>query len=755
LIKRTLGWAGLVALAALLAVAGYWLLFTVFMGYDDEGYVLISLRNYAAHGALYDRVFSQYGPFFFAAFDALHRVLGFEWTNTSGRLLTLAVWGATALVSGGLVWRRSRSAGATALTVAAVFTYLWVMIHEPTHPGGLIGLLVALAAALGAWADPAERPGAAAALGAVAAALALTKINVGVFMCAAAGVWLMVSARDPRVRRLGRWGLAACLVLLPWVLMHAMLAQPWVREYAAVFILASLGVLLVLQMNPAPVAGWRVVGACAAGAAGVTILTVAVTLARGTTWSGLLDGVLFNPLRQPVVYHFAFNWRPGTLAVAAAALALVLAAWRRPASRGIARTVVAVRLLALAALVLASLVGAQGLGAGAWNPPQLAKHLLSALGWNPISVAAFGMSFGAGLAAVCALPLRRNEAGLQDARLRQWLALVLVLQFLHAYPVAGSQLNWGTFLWVPLLILAVRDAWLALPPIPGRRPIVATAAVAAFGLSGIMGYTLLKIGLDNRKYGEPLGLPGAEKIVVPDDTVFALRIMTENARAHADMLYSVSGLYSFNLWTGLPTPTLANATQWFESLTTSQQQAIIDRLQADPRAALIVQLDTVGYLVDNGFRVRGILADYLAREFQPVFRVDGYAFWVHRGRRVAALSTGRLAPREAPAGTRRLELVLATPPRPIARVDVWQVGSGPRRPLDTLSAANARLDATPLSPGGDVAGPTVTGVWSTPLPAGVIRAGIDFPAGAAWPEEVVAMVYDADGRRMAAARVLR
>jgi len=753
LIKRALGWAGLLALAALLAVAGYWLLFTYFMGYDDEGYVLLSLRNYAAHGALYDRVFSQYGPFFFAAFDALHRLLGFAWTNTSGRFVTLTVWGATALGSGLLVWRRSRSTAATALTVAGVFTYLWVMIHEPTHPGGLIGLLVALAAWLGVEADPAEKPGAAAALGALAAAIALTKINVGVFMFAAAGVWLLLAARDARVRRIGRWGLAACVVLMPWGLMHALLPESWVVEYAALFVLAALGVLVVLEANPVPVAGWRVVAALAGGAAGVTLLTVGVTLARGSSVAGLLDGVLLNPLRQPGVYNFAFPWRPGSLATAAVALGIVVAARRRPASRRIAGLVVTVRLLAMAVLVLAALVGAQGLGEGPWRPPDLAQRFFSLLGWEHASPAAFGMSFGVGLAALCALPLRHDEEGRKDARARQWLALVLVFQFLHAYPVAGSQLNWGTFLWVPLLILAVRDAWRYLPAWRWQRAAAATAALGAFGLSGVMGYTLLRIGLGNRAYGEPLGLPGAERIGVPDDTVFGLRIMAENARAHADMLFSLSGLYSFNLWTGLPTPTLANATQWFESLSTPQQQAIVDRLRADPRAALIVQLDTFGLLSRQGFHARGVLADYLWHDFQRAFTVDGYSFWVHRGRRIAELSTGRLLA-GATSGAGRLELVLAAPPRPIGRVEVWQLGSGARRHVATLTAANARLDVTPLSPDGTANGPIATDAWMALLPAGIIRAGIEFPVAASWPPELVAFVFDAAGNRMAAARVL-
>ena len=51
-------------LAGLAVLAGFGLMFSTYMTYDDEGYVLFSLRNFVDGGGLYDRVFSQYGPFF-------------------------------------------------------------------------------------------------------------------------------------------------------------------------------------------------------------------------------------------------------------------------------------------------------------------------------------------------------------------------------------------------------------------------------------------------------------------------------------------------------------------------------------------------------------------------------------------------------------------------------------------------------------------------------------------------------------------
>lgn len=733
LFKQTAGWMGLVLLAAGLVTAGYWLLFTTFMVYDDEGYVLLSLKNFAAHGALYDKVYSQYGPFFYVAYDALHRLLGFAWTSTNGRLLTLVHWGATAGICALLVWRRTRSAGATAFTLAGVFTYLWVMIHEPGHPGGAVSLLVALAAGIGATRDIARRPATATVVGAIGAALALIKINVGGLLLIAAVIWLALRARDPHWRRAGKWLTAAVLALLPWGLMQSLLGQGWVWQFAMITSLSGLGVLLAVR-TPRPLdASPRVWYGLLGGAAAVTLITLATVLARGTSLPALLSGVALDRLRQPDAYFFAFDWKPGALPIAIAGFILTWWAQRRPASFVVLGTVVAVRFLSAAAFILAAL------------------QVL------PISLAAFGLSYGLGLAGICALPLRRDPEGLRDARARQWLALVLVLQSLHAYPVAGSQINWGTFLWVPLLALAVRDGWLAVAPTIARsRDLVAyVSAAGAFALSGFMGGKLLQTGWNNRHVGEPLGLPGSEGIILPDDPALGLRLVAENARIHAGVLFSLPGSYSLNLWTGCPTPTLANATHWFSLLSSQQQREIIDHLRADPRAVLVVQLDTLRYLIQHGFPPRGELVDYLGHEFQRSFELAGYAFWIHRDRTIAPVSMGTISSNASEPQDRRLELVLIAPDHAIATIQLWELVGIKRIHRLTLSAANAVLAITPLDEAGRGIGPRQSSAWPAGAPPGIVRISVDFHSALPLSGQLLALLLDSQGRQIAAAQIVR
>ena len=69
--------------AAGLLVAAAGVMFSAFMFYDDEGYVLLSLRNFAEHGGLYRDVYSQYGPFPFVLYYLLH-TLGVPLAHTAG-----------------------------------------------------------------------------------------------------------------------------------------------------------------------------------------------------------------------------------------------------------------------------------------------------------------------------------------------------------------------------------------------------------------------------------------------------------------------------------------------------------------------------------------------------------------------------------------------------------------------------------------------------------------------------------------------
>jgi len=723
-------------LAAVLAVAGYGMIFTTFLLYDDEGYVLISLRNFAAHGALYDQVYSQYGPAFYLGYDALHRLFGFAWTNTTGRWITLVDWlGAAGLCT--LLVARARAAWPVVLFVLAdVFTYLWIMINEPMHPGGTIALVVAATAWLGWEALRAGRMTVFALItGSTGALLALVKINVGAFLVLSAGAWLLLATRGPIGAPVRRW-LPWFGLLLPALLMQPLLERPWVLTFAVVVGLAIAAVLVsaapAAMSVPVRLRSWFFF---AGTGCLITAVIAVLLLLRGTTISGFIRGAFTAPLQQPTIYAFPVQWRPGVVVVALGSLLVLLASWRRPEDTRLIRGIAWMRLLVTALFQLTLL---PSFSAGE---------------------AAIGLCYGVPFAGLFAWPLRRPGSVPTSAdQARGWLALLLVFQSLHAYPVAGSQLNWGTFLWVPLMLLGAEEA---LGYLLAERPawLVVRATIAAgillTALSGYVTYTIARIASSYRQNGEPLGLPGAERIALPADIASALRIITENARVHGDMLMSLPGTYSLNLWSDLPTPTLANVTHWFSLLSVAQQQAIIDRLRTSPRSIFVVQHNVLRTLLENGFHPNGPLMDYLRHAYHRAFAVEGYTFWVRNGRSIAPLSTGRLFhPAGAPPEMRCLELTLASLPGKVSSVEVWDVVDRPWRVL-ALGPATALVQATPLSLDGEALAPAHKIGWPLAV-SEVSRISLCFFPLRRLPadQRLLVALLAADGTRVGFARVL-
>lgn len=726
---RRLGSFFLLVAAALLAVPAYWLLFTTLMAYDDEGYVLISLKNYSAHGGLYSEVFSQYGPFFYFLHDLGHRILGYEFTNASGRLITLLCWLFTAGTGAQLVWRLTRSLALSGFTLGLTFFYLHLMVSEPSHPGGLIAVLVATGAWLGAGQIQRRALRAlAVTAGLVGAALLLTKINVGVFFLVAAGTWFAVQLRAPAQARIATWLTAAALVGLPLGLMHAGNGEAAVRLFIGLSVTASLTLLAVAWRERQPLTTWghALWGAGALLVLGAIVLTTVCW--RGTSMRDMLEGVLLGPLRHPGVYHFPPAWKPGTALVGGISLLLAALVWRGR-SGWLGWLIVGLR------LVLA-------LGFG-----------LACLEWLPFSSHGIAMSYLMPLAWIFTLRLDPDKAD-NAPNPATWLGLLLVLQYLHAYPVAGSQVAWGTFLIVPLMALGLHDTQ-GFVARHGRSVFAATIGLAALALAVGSAGRLSSIGWVRYTESRPLRLAGAEDVRLPEAPASAVRLMALNATAHADVLFSLPGMFSFNQWTGLPTPTPANTTHWFSLLNRRQQEEIAAALTRSERPVFIAQRYVLNFLEDSRIPVTGPLHDYLQQNFVRAFSIEYFEFWIRRGRSIAPLGTVEIYALKAPepgAAPGKLELIVAIPSgRQIASIEVAPL-AGPPRVLARWDKTSGPLLATAINLQGEVLSPKTYSGWEQPLPP-LTRLTLPLdPLQTFDRPQVIVHVRDANGALLAEAR---
>ncbi len=666
---RGLSTAVIALAVAALGVIAYLMLWTTFMVYDDEGYVLYSLRAFAEHGHLYDQVYSQYGPFFYVFYRGLH-TLGLEFTNTTGREIALVCWVGAAAVCGSLVWRQTRgSLVATIATLAGVFVHLWPMVSEPSHPGGFIALLTAIAAWIGAnerWS--ANRR--AVLIGAIGGMLALTKINIGVFLFASAGGWWLLSFRGGGRIHWARWLAAAGLTALPLLLMRSLWNETWVQMFIAVVAVGGVALVLVIPSSCRPEARWGELAAIILGALGIAGLTTGLVLGSGTTPAGLLDGVILGPLRHPTVYSGPFTWHPGTLLLVGVSVPLALWLLRQPFARR--APVIAVMRCILAAAYAAA-----------------ANELI------PIDSGPFALSYGIILAWVFVIPCREDD---HTVGARGWLALMLLTQAMHAYPVAGSQIGWGTLLFIPLVVLGIHALAPLLKTTAVRVLVSAAVSVAAIMTCG----RFANIGRTRLQQSEEMHVKGAEHLRPPVAFSNLIRMLVENSQVHADVLFTLPGMMSFNLWSGIEPPTIANATHWFNLLSRPEQDAIQRRLEASPRSAVIVQRGLYDFLIGQHVVTETPLLRWVLDNYSPVFRVASYEFWVRKGRTVVPVQSARIYQGVASAATRyKIELIVNLHDSPkIARVELQRLVGDTREPLLNWSDRDARFIVTPIAPDG-------------------------------------------------------
>lgn len=641
-------WGVSVAAAVLAAaVLGAGMSFHLFAFYDDEGYVLRALAGTASGRALYTEVYSQYGPLFHQFYDGLHRWAGLAFTSDAARCLNIGYWLAAAVVAGLVTGRLAESRWAGLVGGGVVFLTLDRNVMEPSHPGALLALLSAVAAWLGVSAIQAGRERSLAwRVALVGAAMALIKINTGIFLLAALGGWVAVNALDVRLRTWGAW-LAAWLAVMAAAGLFGRTANDPESWFSAWLFLAGAGAwTAVARRDARPVFAWGDIGRAAMAVAALVTGVVVVALAGGTEVLDLVNGVVLGPLRHPEVYRFpplVDGW-----AVVLGLLGLVVAL-RTGAGRG-SWTRVSPGVMAGLQGVAAIFVAGQTMA-----------------GWGDRTWAGALFYY---VVPMIGLFLWRAGSGRTEAeRAAVWVAGVLVWQTLHAYPVAGSQVAWGSFLGVPLWVAAW---WRCTRVLGERRPLVKSAARSlAGGWVVLAGVTFAGTVRAQMAGTEALGLPGARWLSVTVERAAQLRAVVRTLETQGGVVFSLPGQLSLNQWSGRPTPTEANATHWFSLLGAEPQGRIREVLAADPGALVVVDRGHVDYLVSMGFAPRGELVEFIENELVGLALIGGLELRGHPGRVLEVpgyfrVEAGRIVGWTHGAGEAVASAVLAVPKLPDA-----------------------------------------------------------------------------------------
>ncbi len=595
-IQTLAGALALAGAALVCSLLGFWQAFSRFKEWDDEGYFLQALRRFQEHGGLYEEIRHVfYGPFYFEAIAWGSSLLHIPLDSATARWLMLCGWMVALAASAFTAWRLCGSRLAAAVTVMLGFQFLFLVTNEPLHATSPVLILLALLLLLcfRSGVERAPGRGTMAACGALCAAIALVKLNVGLFVVAA-----FVCAHPPgghgRAAQLARRALALGLVLLPFALMRVLLDTDWVRDYALFLSAALLPFACLLLRSPGQPVERKAWQAFTAAGAGFSALSIGACLANGTTLAGMWRSLVLDALSFPLTTHNSPTL-PGHGQMLLGLLVL-------PVGWALRRRPFALKLLQLAA--------------GLWIAYDCLR-LESAFAALP-----FLWLFSLG--------------GVSSAR-RTFVGLLAVLLSLQAFPQPGSQR--GLFsLFVPLVgVTGACRAWqgLAWPESFARL-----ARLIVPPLAGIAACLLLALrGPVFRSWPEirahwtrlpPLDLPGTGALHLPEMDVARQTWLALNLKLNADTFVGLPGVPSAHLWSGVPAPVPFYPHHWVLYYDLGQEEALLQALLASKRPCIVRHVNMLPIWTGSRTFREGPFTRALGDDFELAGVAGHYELWFPR-----------------------------------------------------------------------------------------------------------------------------
>ncbi len=616
------------ALTWLAVMAGAARLFSSFAWYDDEGYVMISVRSFLEGKPLYDETYTQYGPAQFAIVGGLHWLFDLPISHDITRLKTLVVWLAAAGLSALIVGRLSQSRWGALCAGVLAFLHLERLAMEPGHPQeicllAMLGVLAASTWLDGRWNNTWLWSG----IGLLAAVVLATKVNLGIYLTL--GIILAIAAQ----RRHGRgqhWlttaiFLGACA--LPWLLMRKYLTTwegaqlatvvtvgittwwRWEREEpAAGELTPTLGLRQAVPLAAALVLGW--------------VGLVSVALWQGTSWTGLYDGLIGQNLRFAGFVERLRPLYPWAAASALAALVVSRSGRRDP--------------------IWPAITSAIGLAIVAWQDG-LDTFLPLRSGIYDRGHARLIVSLATPWAAW--LLLARGTP-LSNPFARRMLVAAAVLQPLTAFPIAGTQMAVGS---LPLLLI------LSIAAVEGLRQLAESPDLALtpdttwwwarldqlgrllpWGLAAVLLVRAVWLALLFTQM-QPLDLPGARWLRQPASSIQEKRELATLLRDSSDTFLCVqAGYCSLYFWSEVEPPTGYNTTVWPYLFGPERQAEIVSSLERHPRAAIVFDTNEM-----PPSTLQSVVLDHVREHYEPTERVGKWEIWRKRDLTRAVSVVGR------------------------------------------------------------------------------------------------------------------
>ncbi|MEO8368101.1 MAG: glycosyltransferase family 39 protein [Candidatus Solibacter sp.] len=581
------------ALSVFLIVVGtataYFRTFGTRPPFDDEGLFINWIQGFMGGQVLYDQVHAIFGPAYFLYQWLGCLLTGTQPSNDSVRLVSSFFWVVVAFLAFLVVRRTTGSWVLALISHLLVFETASFIGQEPAHPQELCLLAVLLVAAISSTRWPKRVQ--FALYGAIAGVLICTKINAGILLIIAltvASVFAMESNFSSRVARIA---CALGVMLFVPLLLWPNLGQPWAQRLLTLELCSLIAVLVTIWQPRTSPQLTRFDIVAVAGAFGTVVGSLLLfAIARGSTVSSMIDwmiviprkihgGQWYLPLEMPFWYTL---W-----ALSGVFLALTartgLATPRRIA---ILKTVLGASVLAMAA-----------------------SHRYGALiGLSPAFIW------------LTARPISRECEERFDAPGRNLMAMLAVVCVLYAYPVAGAQIRFADVVLAMAASVVLGDAlryW--AEDLQGRTVwwMNRAAVPAAIGLILFGDVLLLAHYRQTYMDSEPLNLPGAARLRLPAAEARSLQEISRQAKEFCSLLFTVPGMPSFNLWTGIAPPA-ATLVAFSIGLDDDSQRRLITDISAAPRPCVIYNPAMAHLWTQHTDISRRPIIRFLTKDFRDV-----------------------------------------------------------------------------------------------------------------------------------------
>lgn len=609
--------AGVGTVLAVITRLGWLLMFSMYREYDDEGYFLFTLKQFLEGNALYNDVLTGYGPFLYlwrfveflgapglVSHDMMRTVISVEW-------LALIV------LLAALSYRLTESAFLAAFVVVQGFLCTLGIINEPGHPQGMLALL-AIACVL--CIDRVNiRNGSrwpALFVGFAVAGSVLTKINVGAYLFVAVGLTLLWTIPGTLARRLA-WVLSGLAVAMPVVVMYRHVGEDWGFAYCSVMTIAVLCAVAAVggTHGPRPGSFSGLVPVAVAGAL-TFAAAVLVVVAMGSSPMAVLDACVLRAARFAGAFSIPPPVQGSNVVWALAAVPFAVLFLARGRMSAAARRVVD---WSLEALRLA-----------------FALSLLFALHFDRAALLGQVPPF----LWLVVVPTPGSDWSHNQKVLRIGLCLVAVFRSMVAYPVAGSQFYFSTFLVVVIAAVCCRDtvgvlgriapsltAIVMRPVIRGTILVASLAAIVAFYAPGLD----LRGVTDDYRSRVSMNLPGAERIRIEGNQAGDSQWVVANLDAWCEGFLGNPQMNSLYLWTGYDAPPQVNtgpATQLFSD---DQQERIVEVFRPMQTPCVIQNRRTGRFWGQEESEAHGPLAEFVSSQFTPWMRSGAFEILGRKG----------------------------------------------------------------------------------------------------------------------------